>query len=71
MGHNLAGLGTASLDQFGGLITEALPADLPEGASPRTWDTDFLVGSVFTRPGLASVYSFTNCLVITAVTICC
>lgn len=67
MGHNLAGLGSASLDVMGGLITNVSPEDLPEGASPRTWDTDFIVGSVFTRPGLASVYTYTNTLTITSV----
>lgn len=61
MGHVIApGIGTASLDTFGGLITQINPSDLPEGASPRTWDTDFIVGSVFTRAGLASVYVFTE-----------
>lgn len=29
---------------------------LSEGSSPLCWDVDFLVGSVFTRPGLSSVY---------------
>ena len=42
------------------------PEDIPEGGSPRNWDVDFVVGSVFTRPGLYSVYSFTSTLVITA-----
>ena len=69
MGHNLEQLGTASLDTFGGLITFANPQDLPEGASPRTWDTDFLVGSVFTRYGLSSVYTYASSLAITALTI--
>jgi hypothetical protein len=67
MGHNLQQLGTASLDTFGGLITACNPSDLPEGASPRTWDTDFIIGSVFTRAGLESVYVFTRTLTITAV----
>lgn len=44
------------LSSFGGLVTEASPSDLPEGASPLNWDVDFLVGSVLTRPGLSSVY---------------
>lgn len=65
MGHNLEQLGTASLDTFGGLITNCNPSDLPEGASPRTWDTDFIVGSVFTRAGLSSVYTYTSTLIIT------
>lgn len=69
MGHNLASLGTASLDSFGGLITFAAATDLPEGASPRTWDTDFIIGAVFTRPGLNSVYTYTNVLNINTVQI--
>lgn len=69
MGHNLAGLGTASLDVMGGLITNVSAEDLPEGASPRCWDVDYIVGSVFTRPGLSSVYTYTNTLTITSVTI--
>lgn len=58
MGHNLEQLGTATLDTMGGLITNCNPQDLPEGASPRCWDVDFIIGSVFTRAGLQSVYSF-------------
>ena len=54
---------------MGGLITNANPQDLPEGASPRTWDTDFIVGSVFTRAGLHSVYTYTATLLISAVTL--
>lgn len=69
MGHNLEQLGTATLDTFGGLITACNPQDLPEGASPRTWDTDFIVGSVFTRAGLASVYTFARALDITKVVV--
>ena len=65
MGHSLTQLGTAALDTMGGLITLADPRDCPEGASPRTFDTDFIVGSVFTRPGLLSVYTYATTLVIT------
>jgi len=65
LGHNLQALGTASLDTMSGLVTFASPRDLPEGASPRNWDVDYAVGSVFTRPGLASVYSFATILEIT------
>ena len=65
MGHNLEQLGTASLDTLAGLITFANAQDLPEGASPRNWDVDFVVGSVFTRPGLQSVYVYANSLLIT------
>ena len=52
---------------MGGLITFASPQDLPEGASPRNFDVDFIVGSVFTRPGLAPVYTFANILIISQV----
>lgn len=69
MSHTLAGLGTASLDVMGGLITNVAAEDLPEGASPRNWDVDYIVGSVFTRPGLSSVYTYTNTFTITAVSI--
>ena len=62
-------LGTASLDTMGGLFTNANPQDLPEGASPRTWDTDFAIGSVFTRAGLQSVYTYTTTLQISALTV--
>lgn len=60
---------TATLDTMGGLITNCNPQDLPEGASPRTWDTDFIVGSVFTRAGLQSVYTYTATLQISALTL--
>jgi hypothetical protein len=69
MGHSLEQLGTASLDVMGGLITFASPQDLPEGSSPRNWDVDYIVGSVFTRPGLAPVYAYANFLTITQVVI--
>lgn len=46
------------LASFLGLYTEADPTNLPEGVSPLTWDTDFLIGSVRMRPGLQSAYSF-------------
>src|ERR1700676_276264 len=62
-------LGTASLDTMGGLISFASPQDLPEGASPRCFDVDFIVGSVFTRPGLAPVYTFANVLIISQMSI--
>ena len=46
MGHNLEQLGTASLDTLGGLVTFASPQDLPEGASPRNWDVDYIVTKI-------------------------
>lgn len=69
MGHSLEQLGTATLDTMGGLVTNCNPQDLPEGASPRCWDVDFIIGSVFTRAGLQSVYTYTNVLQITSLTV--
>ena len=54
---------------MGGLITNCNPQDLPEGASPRNWDVDYITGSVFTRAGLQSVYVYTKTLQITQVTV--
>lgn len=53
---NQVGKQSVTLSLFGGLVTEAPSASLAEGSSPLCWDVDFLVGSVFTRPGLSSVY---------------
>src|SRR5262249_61661765 len=52
-------LGTtdASLDVFGGLVTDMAPADLPAGVSPDCADVAFLPGAVRTRPGLVSVFA--------------
>jgi hypothetical protein len=47
---------------MGGLVTNCNPQDLPEGASPRCWDVDFIIGSVFTRAGLQSVYTYASSL---------
>lgn len=46
------------LTTWGGLVTLAGPDSLPEGASPRCYDVDFLVGSAHTRDGLRSVYTY-------------
>lgn len=43
---------------FGGLVTLASPESLPEGASPRCHDNDYVVGGTQTRDGLTSVYSY-------------
>ena len=45
------------LNKFGGLYTEAPPNNLPPGASPQTWDVDFLIAGVGTRPGLTNPIS--------------
>lgn len=47
-------------EAFLGLVTNAAPEALPEGASPLNWDVDYLIGSVFTRPGLVSSYTLTG-----------
>ena len=45
------------LGSFGGLVALAVPESLPENASPRTWNGDYLVGEGKTRDGLRSVYN--------------
>lgn len=52
------GSGSITLDAFGGLVSVASPNALPEGASPRTYDTDYIIGDVLTRDHLESRYSF-------------
>jgi hypothetical protein len=42
---------------MGGLCTEMAPSDLPQGASPLTYDTDYDIGRAKTRDGLQSVYT--------------
>src|ERR1035437_7955529 len=70
MGHTIQQpIGIASLDTMGGLIAFSKPQDLPEGASPRTWDTDFEVGSVKSRPGLSSFFTYANTWQITGYSI--
>jgi hypothetical protein len=46
-----------TLSGLGGLVTLAKPETVPEGASPRTYDTDYNVGSARSRAGLANVYT--------------
>lgn len=48
------------LDSFGGIVSTTRPEDLPEGASPRNNDVDFIVGRFIQRPGLQSVYTLTQ-----------
>lgn len=48
------------LDSFGGLVTTSRPEDLPEGASPRNNDCDFVVGRFIQRPGLQSAYEIVS-----------
>src|SRR5271169_5939546 len=54
---SIAGTIDASLDLFGGLVTDMPAADLPQGVSPDCQDVAFLQGAVKTRPGLVSVFS--------------
>src|ERR1019366_2216955 len=46
------------LDTLGGLVATCRPEDVPEGASPRTFDTDYIVGRVIQRAGLQNIYSY-------------
>ena len=41
---------------MGGLCSELAPSDLPMGASPLTYDTDFDIGRAYQRDGLASTF---------------
>lgn len=53
---NPQGQQSAPLDAFLGLLTNISPESIPEGGSPLNWDCDFIVGDVFTRPGLVALY---------------
>jgi len=57
MPHNVQSKQSVPLETFGGLVTNAGPESLPQGASPLCFDCDFIVGSVFTRAGLLSKYT--------------
>lgn len=46
------------LKTWGGLVTLASPDSIPEGASPRCYDNDYIVGQTGTRSGLKSVYTY-------------
>lgn len=48
------------LDSLGGLVASARPEDIPEGASPRTYDTNFIIGRFIQRAGLQSLYSYSG-----------
>jgi len=45
------------LEEFGGLVTDVAPADVPPGSSPDCQDVIFPPGAVRTRPGLQSVFT--------------
>lgn len=51
------GEATVPITGIGGLVTLAVPESLPEGASPRTYNTDFNVGQGKCRDGLTRVYN--------------
>ena len=56
--HGVApGEATVPVTTVGGLVILAVPESLPEGASPRTYNTDFNVGNGKTRDGLTRVYN--------------
>lgn len=56
--HGIApGEATVPISSLGGLVTLAVPESLPEGASPRTYNTDFNVGQAKCRDGLTRVYN--------------
>jgi hypothetical protein len=57
--HNLTQADQAvPLETYGGLVSLARPDNVPEGASPRNNDMDYLIGSAQTRQPLENVYSF-------------
>src|SRR5258708_1590012 len=56
--HGTSGGAPVPINSYGGLVTLADASSVPEGASPRTYDTDFLVGEVHSRPGLRSDYAY-------------
>ncbi len=58
--HNLSGKEDVALNVMGGLIAMSRPETVPKGGSPRTFDTDYALGLVQTRPGLASLFSFSG-----------
>jgi hypothetical protein len=49
---------TVPLETVGGLACALRPEDLPEGASPRNYDIDYMTNRWYQRPGCKSVYSY-------------
>ncbi len=45
------------LETLGGIVATSRPEDLPEGASPRNNDVDFIASRIVQRPGASSVYT--------------
>jgi hypothetical protein len=58
--HNTSGRQPNTVGIFSGLNLLAKPEDLPAGASPRTTNTEFSVGSVRTRSSLVNPFTFAN-----------
>src|SRR5215510_10977458 len=50
------GSSDASIEIFGGLVTDMSPADLPHGVSPDCQDVVFSNGGVLTRPGMQALF---------------
>lgn len=49
-----------SIVPSGGLVASLRPAELPDGASPRTYDTDFLAARVMQRSGLNNPFTYSG-----------
>ena len=58
--NNAQGDQVVALRKLGGLFTDSGGSTIPEGASPMTWDTDFLVAQVKMRPTLKGAFSFSD-----------
>jgi hypothetical protein len=59
--NSIPGKPISSLTIFGGMAPELAPADLPAGPAVIAEDVDFdSVGSVRTRDGIASVFSYSG-----------
>jgi hypothetical protein len=44
----------------GGLVASLRPSELPDGASPRTYDTDYLAARVMQRSGLNNPFTYND-----------
>ena len=57
MSFNVQGAVQLPLTVFGGLVTEMVPSNLPEGVSPDNQDVVYVPGSVASRPGFVSAFA--------------
>ncbi len=48
------------INPSGGLVASVRPSELPDGASPRTYDTDFLAGRFMQRSGLNNPFTYSG-----------